>query len=247
MRHSMLVGVLASALTLLAACGPSPAPTPRRVGLPNPASVFCEENGGQLDLRTGPGGGVMGVCIFPDESECEEWAYFRSECNPGEGVVPPQDEATSAPSSQAASDGWQVYRDISMGYSFGYPADSSIEANGDPAHSISVVGPEYNGDRWPQITISHPSELPEFRPPEGMDVEQWLTERSMMGDTRLPDVEIGGTKAVHLRHERSPQSYAYDRYFFARDGQLYMIVIGHTADREDWDLYTRFLESFQFE
>ena len=29
-------------------------------------------------------GGTVGYCLFPDDSECEEWAFFRGEC-PAEG------------------------------------------------------------------------------------------------------------------------------------------------------------------
>ena len=52
-------------------------------GLANPASVYCEEQGGQLDMRTDESGGTYGVCVFEDGSECEEWAFFRGECSPG--------------------------------------------------------------------------------------------------------------------------------------------------------------------
>ncbi|MCB2224537.1 MAG: DUF333 domain-containing protein [Actinobacteria bacterium] len=58
------------------------APVPG-AGLANPASVFCIEQGGALDLRTDEDGGQVGVCVFDDGSECEEWAYFRGECTPG--------------------------------------------------------------------------------------------------------------------------------------------------------------------
>ncbi len=57
-------------------------PTPA-ANLPNPASVYCEQHGGKLDLRQDSSGGVAGVCVFPDRSECDEWAYFRGECKPG--------------------------------------------------------------------------------------------------------------------------------------------------------------------
>lgn len=30
------------------------------------------------------GGGEYGMCRFDDGSECEEWAYFRGECAPGQ-------------------------------------------------------------------------------------------------------------------------------------------------------------------
>jgi len=52
--------------------------------LPNPASAFCEENGGTLDIREDESGGQVGYCLFDDGSECEEWAFFRGECLPGD-------------------------------------------------------------------------------------------------------------------------------------------------------------------
>lgn len=52
------------------------------VGLPNPASQFCEEQGYTLEIREGADG-QSGVCIFPDGSECDEWAFYRGECGPG--------------------------------------------------------------------------------------------------------------------------------------------------------------------
>jgi len=54
-----------------------PASTPPRVGLANPASVFCVARGGRLDIRTTPAGQV-GICIFPDGREIEEWAFWRA-------------------------------------------------------------------------------------------------------------------------------------------------------------------------
>lgn len=51
-------------------------------GIANPASVFCEEQGGTVDLRTDESGGQIGVCVFSDGTEVEEWAYFRGEAGP---------------------------------------------------------------------------------------------------------------------------------------------------------------------
>jgi putative hemolysin len=50
------------------------------VNIANPASVYCVQSGYTLEIRTNAGGGEYGVCIFPDGSECEEWAFFRNEC-----------------------------------------------------------------------------------------------------------------------------------------------------------------------
>ncbi len=49
----------------------------------NPAAVYCEKQGHQVEVRTDNVGDQYGVCIFPDGSECDEWAYFRGECAPG--------------------------------------------------------------------------------------------------------------------------------------------------------------------
>jgi putative hemolysin len=64
--------------------GQSSQPSDSKANLPNPASVYCEQNGGRLELEQDASGGVSGVCIFADGSECDEWAYFRGECKPGQ-------------------------------------------------------------------------------------------------------------------------------------------------------------------
>ena len=77
-----LVGACLAGALFAAACGggePAPATAP---GLANPASVYCEEQGGTVEIREG-GDGQYGVCVFPDGSECEEWAFFRGECQAG--------------------------------------------------------------------------------------------------------------------------------------------------------------------
>lgn len=63
-------------LALLSACRREPQ-------LANPASVFCEENGGTLEIRD-TAEGQVGFCLFEDGSECEEWAFYRGECSPGD-------------------------------------------------------------------------------------------------------------------------------------------------------------------
>ncbi len=83
--------------TMLSACfgirqevtppAPQPAETPL-IGMPNPASVYCEEHEGRLEIRTAADGGQYGVCVFADGSECDEWAYYRGECAPGQPAAP---------------------------------------------------------------------------------------------------------------------------------------------------------------
>ncbi|MBT3354861.1 MAG: DUF333 domain-containing protein [Candidatus Scalindua sp.] len=59
---------------------------PKMIGMPNHASVFCIEKGGDLEIRSGKDGGEVGYCVFEDGSECEEWALFRGECRPGDSL-----------------------------------------------------------------------------------------------------------------------------------------------------------------
>ncbi len=60
---------------------PDPTEIPQ-VNMPNPASVYCEQNGNTLEIRTADDGSQSGICIFPDGSTCDEWTYFRGECDP---------------------------------------------------------------------------------------------------------------------------------------------------------------------
>ena len=48
----------------------------------NPASEHCIQHGGRLEIRTDSSGGQWGACVFPNGSECEEWAFYRQECQP---------------------------------------------------------------------------------------------------------------------------------------------------------------------
>ena len=64
-------------LVALTGCKNQPAEEIQDVQIANPASQHCEEKGGKIKLRD-----QTGWCIFPDNSECEEWAFFRGECLP---------------------------------------------------------------------------------------------------------------------------------------------------------------------
>ncbi len=82
-------------ILVLAGCQNSPAgeaPGKQTAGMANPASVYCIEKGGKLEMRTNANG-EYGVCLFGDNRQCEEWAFFRGECpdsidqNPNTGNI----------------------------------------------------------------------------------------------------------------------------------------------------------------
>src|SRR3990172_13344170 len=73
-----------------------------QAGMPNPASVYCTQEGNKLEIRTAADGSQNGICIFPDGSTCDEWAYYRGECGPAaqKSPAPPMTvEATTEASS----------------------------------------------------------------------------------------------------------------------------------------------------
>lgn len=53
-----------------------------QAALTNPASAYCVEHDGSLEIRRDAEGNETGFCVFADGTECEEWAYYRGECYP---------------------------------------------------------------------------------------------------------------------------------------------------------------------
>jgi putative hemolysin len=77
-----------------------------QVNMPNPASVYCEQNGNKLEIHTAADGSQNGVCVFPDGSTCDEWAYYRGECGPAVQKSPsPALTGDAAPEATAGGPG----------------------------------------------------------------------------------------------------------------------------------------------
>jgi inhibitor of cysteine peptidase len=55
----------------------------------NPASVYCVQNGGTLDIRKDAAGNEYGMCTFANGTTCQEWTLFRGEgCKPFAPIEP---------------------------------------------------------------------------------------------------------------------------------------------------------------
>lgn len=142
-------------MTILTSCINSPiqpevdsTPTGlHQADMPNPASVYCEEQGNRLEIRTAADGSQTGICIFPDGSECDEWAYYRSEC----GSTPQtatNSASTAIPTAMPidAADyqqGWWAYKHSAYGFSIMLPEDWVVEeiTTSDPlmsGHSLNL-------------------------------------------------------------------------------------------------------------
>jgi putative hemolysin len=141
--------MLAALLVLAQGCA-SPAPAaPTQTSEPdiaNPASVYCVQQGYRSEIRTAADGSQVGVCIFPDGSECDEWAYYRGECKPaGQGQSQPSATLipTARPIDQAGYQGWWTYTHAVYGFSIMLPEDWVAEevTGSDPAmngHTLSL-------------------------------------------------------------------------------------------------------------
>jgi uncharacterized protein len=78
------VAIALAVVLMISGCG-GDEDNDEQTGIANPASVFCEGQGGTVDIRTDESGGQVGFCVSSDGSEVDEWAYFRGEAQP---VVP---------------------------------------------------------------------------------------------------------------------------------------------------------------
>jgi hypothetical protein len=248
-KISVLI-LLAGLFLTSAACGtaPTPSPAPTQAELPNPASIFCEGQGGKLEIHDDASGGQAGICVFSDGSECDEWAFFRNECQPG-WMATQAAAPTPAPvldPAAAPPEGWEAYTHPTLGYSFFYPAGCTFESTDTDRYTL-IVGPLENDEHWPWITVAHPDES-DYHPPADVDLQAWLAERSRLPGKVVGTRTVAGEVAVHTRFEdpRGPQSYDDDRFYFVHDGQLYELTILHTG-KEDWGVYNRFLDSFAFQ
>ena len=109
MKRIITSTIILMALTACAApqtqAAPEPAATDMpQAGMPNPASVYCTQNGNKLEIHTAADGSQSGVCVFPDGSTCDEWAYYRGECVPAVQTNPTP--ATTFEATTEASGGY---------------------------------------------------------------------------------------------------------------------------------------------
>lgn len=105
---SISIAIALGLLVLSACSAQTPQPvtataTQDATNIANPASVYCEEQGFELEIRAAQDGGQYSVCMFEDDSECEEWAYYRGECKPGDMDVAAPPTATPAGIANPAS------------------------------------------------------------------------------------------------------------------------------------------------
>ena len=178
------VFTLSVSLILLTACSalpsqPTLAPTGApQADMPNPASAYCVDQGYRSEIRTAADGSQSGVCIFPDGSECDEWAYFRGECgaSPSVPTSMPGEIPTAMPIDPADyAQGWWTYTHADNSFSIMLPEDWVVE-------EITTSDPLMNGhtlnlhprDVAPDLAVGKENIRMTFRH-SGEDARLWPT------------------------------------------------------------------------
>ncbi|OON41492.1 hemolysin [Izhakiella australiensis] len=68
--------VILLATLSVTACAAKHQEPPKPIGMPNPASVYCEQIGGKSVL-VNTDTGVTGNCVLPSGKVVEEWSLYR--------------------------------------------------------------------------------------------------------------------------------------------------------------------------
>jgi putative hemolysin len=152
----------------------TPAPeSTSEANMPNPASVYCEQQGNKLEIVTASDGSQSGVCIFPDGSSCDEWAYFRGECGPADQTAlpsAPTEIPTALPIDPADYQGWWTYTHPVYGFSIMLPEDWVVE-------DVTTSDPLMNGhilSLHPKYDVEKENIRMTFRP-VGEEIPLWPT------------------------------------------------------------------------
>ena len=63
-------------------------PEQKMIGMANPASVYCVEQGGESIIKQDKDGSEYGICKFKDGKEVDEWEFYRRNHDLTEKGVP---------------------------------------------------------------------------------------------------------------------------------------------------------------
>ena len=63
-------------------------PEQKMIGMANPASVYCVEQGGESIIKQNKDGSEYGICKFNDGKEVDEWEFYRKNHDLTEKGVP---------------------------------------------------------------------------------------------------------------------------------------------------------------
>jgi putative hemolysin len=217
--------------------------------MPNPASVYCQEQGYQVEIRTAEDGSQAGYCIFPDGGECDEWAYYRRECSPAEPadnhLVIESYELTGRPDPETlqftAVDGQEFSAaDFEIGTPFpsnqmeGTPLRFTVTLNGDTLIASQDIQPcEFTGcinltRNGQEIFRTDAGGISPIEPLRGLWTydDHWVLETNLFLEDKPFNGQIFSDGQSLNQQNGYQESFGFqtinDRpfYFFRRDGKV---------------------------
>lgn len=195
-------------IALFASCNPIKIYPTSQAKMPNPASVYCEQQGNMLEIVTAADGSQKGVCIFPDGNTCDEWAFFRGECGPKK-----QNDFSS--NNPTGTEPAQMVTNEPFDYCFVYPQGFTQQAYN---NQVEVVGPHSGqggleaGLVWIDVTDA-----------QGRTAQEIAEEEvnAFGGSPLSSTVMMGGEDALVL--DGMPGQDLVRRVYIVHDGLLYTL------------------------
>lgn len=240
-RKKLLTLFLLPGVVLLASCKSTAQVSPTaEANMPNPASVYCEQQGNQLEIVTADDGSQYGVCVFPDGQTCGEWAYFRNECGPEQQgysssastEVPnsTQDIDSQSTSSISPSDNGivsapaQVVVNEALGYCFAYPKGFTQQFNDS---QVEVIGPHSNTSPYPGLAWIDATGA------QGRTTEEIVEEEvtAFGGSPPRSTLMLGDEEAVML--DGMPGQDPIRKVYIVHNGSLYTLSFSPFQSGDD--------------
>jgi putative hemolysin len=110
--------------------GACAAPRGNAANLPNPAAVFCQEQGYMYEIRTDAEGNNDGVCVFSENESCDGWEFYYGICVPSDNEADPIATEPAPPEpTEAVLPEKVTYRDDEYRFEVAYPAHWEFEVS----------------------------------------------------------------------------------------------------------------------
>lgn len=145
---------------------------------------------------------------------------------------------------------WARFTHKGLGYLVYYPNFLDLTMETTPGAERTVFnGPIFKTQNWPLIIVSYNTR--DIEP--GTDIIQ--RRKDALNDYLLKpgesaeikeDRQIAGFKTAHVILYDSFGNSRTDEYHFIKDNKEYSIIIVHGDGKKDWDMYNKFLDSYQF-
>lgn len=248
-RKISLISLILICLLVSVACNAKQSTPNSAPNMPNPASVYCEQQGYQIEIRTAADGSQTGYCIFPDGGECDEWAYYRGECGPDQLTVsqltietyeltgdpdPETLQFTSVDGQQFSASDFEISTPFPSNQMEGTPLRFSVTINGDtfissediqPCEFDSCINVTRNSE---EIFLTNAGGISPIEPLRGLWTydNHWVLETNLFLDDKPYNGQIFVDGEALNEQNGYEESFNFQTingrpfYFFRRDGKV---------------------------